>query len=128
MYGYLFLAACALGLPVFVALARSDWGYRTDMDFFGCMGSLLCGFGLVLGLVFIPVSRAGVEAGIAAHYEIGRTLAEARENESSLGALELATLQREVAESNASLARAKVEYKYWRPYMPATILEVEPIK
>lgn len=128
MYGYLFLGGFFVAALGGFAWAKSDWAYDNDTDIFGFFLSLVGTILLVIGLVNIPICRANVEAEIAAHYELGRTLEAARQNEESLGDFELATLQREVVESNASLAKAKVGYKYWRPYMPAIILDVEPIK
>lgn len=112
-------------LVVLVALIALFWrlSKRNDEWIFPA-GLFTIIFGIVL--VCIPIGRADIHANIAGHYEVGETLERARAND--FEGFERATLQREVVESNKEVRKYQVYYKYWMPYIPAEILDVEMIE
>lgn len=123
--GYILLGGLALLTVAFlVAHVAACRGYSY------CDGYLLLalfpGLFLVLALLVVPLQRVTIHAIIAGHYAIGETLARAREND--FDGFERATLQREVVDSNRSLAEIQVLYHYWKPFIPAAVLDVEPIE
>lgn len=125
MMGYILIGGPALLTVAFLVAhvtARRNHSY--------CDGYLLLAFlpGVILAfaLAIVPLQRVTIHAVIAGHYAAGETLARAREN--GFDGFERATLQREVVESNRTLAQMKALHHYWKPFIPAAVLDVEPIE
>lgn len=125
MMGYILLGGLALlTVASLVAHVTARRGYSYCDGYL--MLALFLGVILATTLAIVPLQRASIHAKIAGHYATGETLARAREND--FDGFERATLQREVVDSNRSLAETQVLYHYWKPFIPAAVLDVEPIE
>ena len=122
MFGYTLIALLA-----FMSAGLWLMAYLED----GCFGqwafpAVIFSFILTIAVVVVPMTQADYHATIAGHQEVGETLERARVND--FDGYERATLQREVVQSNKEIRKYQTYYKYWKPYIPGAILDVEMIE
>ena len=121
-----------LGLLVLVLVCLGGWIIASHLDL-ETTGWMVSSFMLILLLatllIWIPVSRMGITANIAEFKSVQETFSVARSSK-DMSSLEIATIQRSVADQNAWLASSQ----YWAKnplvnwYYPKSILALKPIK
>lgn len=121
-----------IGFIVLVAIiVTAVWLFRScrltgEGDSAAAMAAIIASAILGFMTVAIPFERISHHADIAAHKELQATLDRARA--SDWDGYERATIQRMVAASNSELRRRQTRFFYYWPYIPGTILEVEPVE
>ena len=127
---WILLSLLLIGLGFAFDYCDKIWGdgWANTWDTLALMGWIFGTITLFLALIFIPINRNCVLAGIERHEAIRQTVAITREMGESTK-LERIKLTESILETNTSLAKTKyyASHPWFKLYYPKEILDVEPI-
>ena len=122
MIGWIFLIGSPALLVFSIIMVRHvHWSDEWRWILLAACGGLLTMM-VASGLLY----RIEIYGKIAAHKEIGATMARARA--ADFGGYERATLQRDIVETNKNIRYYQIMDYYWGPFIPDEIHDVEPVE
>lgn len=124
MIGWTVLFGLPILAVVFWILSEKTMHY--DIEFFLGLGAFVLIATSLLAWIAWPIAYMDFQGHIRSHIEIGETLQRARANDWE--GFERATLQREVVETNSNLRYYQFMDRYWGPYIPDEIHDIEPVE
>ena len=123
MIGYLII----IGLPVLFLLCLAAANSESHLDVLGKEGAGVSGILMLSAVILLVAFRIEYGAEIEAFQETRATVERARLAEGEC-MLESAAMQNKIIEANRDLRHAQYWYEHMRPFVPAKVMELEPIE